>query len=246
MYRIRRQLIVGIMAITLACIASARVMAQPGGTGPTGPPPAGGAPAPQQTNRVPFTMESLPQMLKQLGYTVTEKSTANGVYWQIVTQSENWSFTVNVLPMVNQGKITSILFSSDLGKKVSPQAGAQDVLKLLQWNQEQCFMFYFGYNAQSGCVTAQRPVNIGDASLEEMRFVFDDYFKAIRTYHPVWNALSGAAPAPAVNGGGPVPADKPARAARPGEHFGSTWTGTENLPGFGKLSFVFRAAAPPP
>jgi hypothetical protein len=241
MYRIRRQLFVGIMAVTLACVASARALAQPGGTGPTGPAPSGGAGAPQTPSRVAFTAESLPQMFKQLGYSVTEKSSNNGTHWQIVTQSENWNFTVNVLPMVNQGKITSLLLTSDLGKKVSPQAGAQDVLKLLQWNQEQGFMFYFGYNAQSACVTAQRPVNIPDASLEELRFVFDDFFKAIRTYHPVWNALSGAAPAPAANGG-PAPNGKQPQPVEPQMNIvGTTWNGNENLPGFGKLTFAFRA-----
>src|SRR5947207_546869 len=102
MYRIRRQLMVGILAVTLVGIASARAAAQPGplGSGPSSPSSSGGAPMPQP-NRVVFTKESLPQMLKQLGYTVTEKSVGNGVYWQIVTQSENWTFTVNVLPMVN-------------------------------------------------------------------------------------------------------------------------------------------------
>lgn len=230
---------VGVLAITLAIAGSTRAMAQPA-TGPSGP-SAGGTPPPQP-NRVAFTRESLPQMLKQLGYTVTEKSTANGaLYWQIVTQSENWTFTVQVLPMVNQDKITSFLLSSDLGRKVNPQAGAKDVLKVMQWNHEMAFLMYFGYNAQTGCITAQRPYMFADASLDELRFIFNDYFKNIRDTHAVWNPLGNAAPAPADNGK-PTTNDKPAPAPEaPANVSGTTWTGSENLQGYGKLTFVFRA-----
>jgi hypothetical protein len=205
--------------------------------------PSGGAPTPTpQPSRVAFTKESLPKLLKDLGYTVTEKSAPNGaIYWQVVTQSEGWNFTVLVLPMVNQGKITSLLLTSDLGKKVNQQAGAQGVLKLLQWNQELGFMFYFGYNAQTGCVSAQRPLAISDASPDEMRLVFNDFFKTIRDTHALWNPLSGA-PAAAPAAGGPAPAGTPAPApVVTASIAGSTWNGNENLPGFGKLSFVFRA-----
>src|SRR5215510_13376520 len=218
MYRIRRQLVVGIMAVTLAGIVSARAAAQPG-TGPASAPSSGGTPAPQ-ANRVVFTKESLPQLLRQLGYTVTEKPANNGVCWQIVTQSENWSFTVLVLPMVNQDKISSILLTSDLGRKINPQNGGQDLLKLLQWNQEQAFMVYFGYNAQSGCVTVQRPYIFPDASIEEMRLLFDDFFKTIRDTHGLWSPLSGAAAAPAGNA--PAPAGKPAQTEKPANITGST------------------------
>src|SRR5262245_66100754 len=157
MYCIRRQLVLGIMAVSLAGATAASGRGQSGPSGPAGSPPAAGAPAPQP-NRTAFTRESLPQLLRQIGYSVTEKTVANGgVYWQIVTQSETWSFTVQVLPMMNQDKITSLLLSSDLGRKVSPQTGAQGLLKLLQWNHERGYLDYFAYNAQSGCITAQRP-----------------------------------------------------------------------------------------
>jgi hypothetical protein len=231
---------VGIMAVTLAGIASARAAAQPNGTGPSSGPAAGAAPM-AQPNRVVFTRESLPQMLKQLGYTVTEKPFASGVCWQIATQSEGWNFTVQVLPIVNQDKITSLLLTSDLGRKISAQAAAPALLKLLQWNQEQAYLIYFGYNAQSGCITAQRPYTFSDASLDELRFIFDDFFKTIRATHALWNPLSGAAAAPAANGG-PAPAATPAQApAQQANLAGSTWTGSETLPGFGKLTFAFRA-----
>jgi hypothetical protein len=241
MYRIRRQLIVGIMALTLAGIASARAAAQSGPTGPSSPSPAGGAPMPQP-NRITFTRDSLPKLLKDLGYTVTEKTLANGgLYWQVVTQSENWSFTVNVLPMVHQDKITSILLTSDLGRKISPQTGAQELAKLLQWNQEMGFLVYFGYNAQSGCITAQRPHIFPDSTLEEMRFVFNDYFKAIRDTHAVWNSLSAAPAATPAGNGAPAPNAKPAQPVELKSNIvGTTWTGTENLPGFGKLTFTFH------
>ena len=242
MSRIRRLLSVAIMTVTLTGFVSARAMAQPG-TGPSGPAPSGGTPA-SQSNRVVFTADSLPKMLKDLGYTVTEKPAPNGgVYWQIVTQSENWNFTVQVMPLVNQDKkIAAILLSSDLGRKVSPQAGAQDVLKLLQWNQEVGLVVFFGYNAQSGCVTAQRPHIFPDATPEEMRIIFDDFFKTIRGTHAIWNPV-GAPAAPAGNGG-QAQNGKPAEVAKekePANITGSTWTGTESLPGFGKLTFAFRA-----
>lgn len=247
MFRIRRFLNVGVLCVVLMGITSARVMAQPG-TGPSGPAPSGGSPVPQN-NRIQFTNESLPKMFKDLGYNVTEKASANGPYWQIVTQSENWNFTVHVLPMVNQDKkIMSILLTSDLGRKINQQASAQDVAKVLQWNHEFGFLFYFGYNAQTGCITAQRPHLFGDGTMEEMRFLFDDYFKSIRQFHPVWNQLSGAAQAPANNGGAAAaaPANNGGPAPAPANNgqvavAGTTWSGTENLPGFGKLSFVFRA-----
>jgi hypothetical protein len=237
MFSIRRLLFVGVLCVTLA--ASSRVSAQ---SGPSGPADSGGSPSPQ-ANRVPFTTESLPKMLKDLGYTVTEKASANGPYWQVVTQSENWNFTVQVLPMVNQGKITCLLLSSDLGRKINPQASVQDVLKVLKWNHEGAYLFYFGYNAQSGCITAQRPHLFNDSTPDEMRNLFEEYFKSIRQFHTVWNQLSGAAAAPA-NNGGPAPAATPAPAPAPQAVVsvaGSTWSGTENLPGFGKLTFVFRA-----
>jgi hypothetical protein len=240
MFSIRRLLLVGVVCVTLAGMTASRASAQPA-TGPSsGPAASGGSPSPQ-VNRTVFTNESLPKMLKDLGYNVTEKASANGPYWQIVTQSENWSFTVQVLPMVNQGKITCLLLTSDLGRKINPQASAQDVLKLLQWNQELGYLIYFGYNAQTGCVTAQRPINFPDATQDELRFLFDDYFKTIRQHHAVWNQLSNGGAA-AANQGAAVNADKPAPAPQAQVSVaGSTWSGTENLPGFGKLTFVFRA-----
>ncbi len=235
MYRIRQLLVASIMTVTLTGAASA----QP--SGPSGPLPSGGAPTPQP-NRVVFTRDSLPQLLKQLGYTVNEKTLPNGgLYWQIATQSEGWNFTVNVLPMVQQDKITSLLLSSDLGRKVSPQAGAQDVLKLMKYNHDQAYLLYFGYNAQTGCVTAQRPYVFPDASPEEMRLVFNDIFKSIRDTHAIWNPLGGAAqaPAPALNGGPAPNANPPVQLVA--NIVGTTWNGSENLPGFGKLTFQFRA-----
>src|SRR5262245_48805164 len=103
MFSIRRQLVASMMAVTLIGFASATAQAQPdSGSGPSGP--AGGGQT-QEPNRVAFTKESLPQLLKQLGYTVTEKSLPNGrLYWQIVAQVKDWRFTVNVLPMVGQDK----------------------------------------------------------------------------------------------------------------------------------------------
>jgi hypothetical protein len=184
-------------------------------------------------------------MLRQLGYSVTEKSTANGnVSWQIVTQAENWSFTVQVLPMVNQDKITCLLFTSDLGRKISPQTGTQALLKLLQWNHERAYVAYFAYNAQSGCIAAQQPFLFPNASLDELRFQLEDLFKMIRSTHPLWSPLSGDAAAPAGNG---VPAPAGNAGQAPQQHTaaknvaGSTWTGSENLPGYGKLTFAFRA-----
>jgi hypothetical protein len=188
-------------------------------------------------------------MLRQLGYTVTEKAVGNGgVCWQIVTQSENWSFTVHVLPMGSNDKINCLLLTSDLGRKLSPQTGAQAVLKLLQWNHEQDYLIYFAYNAQSGCITAQRPYLFPDATPEELRATFDDFFKTIRDSYAVWNPLSGGAAAPAGNGnpgpGNPGPGNggqAPEQPAAAKTIAGTSWTGSENLPGFGKLTFVFRA-----
>jgi hypothetical protein len=238
MFSIRRLLLVGVVCVTLTSGAANRASAQPS-TGPSsGPAASGGSPAPQ-ANRIQFTNDSLPKMLKDLGYTVTEKASANGPHWQVVTQSENWNFTVQVLPMVNQGKITCLLLTSDLGRKINPQASTQDVLKVLQWNHEGGYLFYFGYNAQTGCITAQRPHIFSDATPDEMRAVFEDYFKSIRQFHAVWNQLSGAAAAAApANNGGPAQVAAPQAVANVA---GSTWSGTENLPGFGKLTFVFRA-----
>jgi hypothetical protein len=144
---------------------------------------------------------------------------------------------------VREDKIVSLLLSSDLGRKITPQASAHGLLKLLQWNREHSFLAYFGYNAQSGCITAQRPYNFPDASLDELRWVLDDFFKGIRVTYAMWNPLSGAAAAPADNGT-LVPAGNPPQA--PGKPAaknlaGSTWTGNENLPGYGKLTFMFSA-----
>ena len=236
MYRIRHLLVVGIMTVTCVGIASA----QPGSSGPSGPAPSGGSPAPLP-QRVAFTRDSMPQLLKQLGYTVTEKTNANGgVYWQVVTQSENWNFTVNVVPMVHQDKINGLLLTSDLGRKVNPQAGTQDILKLLQYNQELAYLIYFGFNAQTGCLTAQRPYSFPDASIEEMRLLFNDYFKTIRDTHPLWNPVAGGAAAAPVNNGGPAVNNNPAPAPVVANVSGTTWNGSETLPGFGKLSFIFR------
>src|SRR3954452_5156920 len=154
MHHLRRQLVAAVMAVTLVALASVSARAQ---SGPVGSPSPGGAPPPQP-NRVAFTAESLPQVLKQLGYSVTEKSLANGKrYWQTVTEADGWRFTVQVLPIVRDEKIVSLLLSSDLGRKISPQAGTQALLKLLEWNREHSFMAFFGYNAQTGCITYQRP-----------------------------------------------------------------------------------------
>jgi len=234
MYRIRRLLIVSVVSLALAGMASSSALAQ---TGPSSGPSSGGNPP--QPNRVAFTRESLPQLLKQLGYTVTEKTFPNGaIYWQIVTQSENWTFTVQVLPIVNQDKISALLLTSDLGRKISPQAATQDLLKVMKWNHDNAYLMYFAYNEQTGCITAQRPYQFPDASADELRIVFDDLFKNIRNTHGLWNPLSAA---PAGNGS-PAPTDKPAPVAGgPVNVNGTTWTGTENLPGFGKLTFVFRA-----
>jgi len=239
MYFIRRQLVLGVMAVTLAAATAVSAQAQSGPSGPVGSPPAG-TPAPQPS-RTAFTRESLPQMLRQLGYTVTEKAVGNGgVMWQIVTQSDNWSFTVHVLPMGNKDKINCLLLTSDLGRKVSPQTGAEALLKLLQWNHEQAFVVYFGYNAQSGCITAQRPYLFPDATVDELRSQFDDFFKTIRDSYAVWNPLSGGAAAP-VGNGNPGPGNGQAQQPAPTNNIaGTTWTGSENLAGFGKLSFVFR------
>ncbi len=244
MFSIRRQFVAGIMAVTLFGFASATAQAQPEpvGSGPSG---GGQAPAPKP---IVFTKESLPQMLKELGYTVTEKSIGNGrVYWQVVAQAGDWRFTVQVLPMVrqdqNQEKITSLLLSSDLGRKISPQTGAQDLLKLLQWNHENAYIQYLAYNAQSGCITFQRPYMFPDATPDEMRRLFEDFFKCTRETYALWNSLSGGAAAPAGNGA-PAPAGNaqpPVKAATVQNIAGSTWTGNENLPGYGKLTFVFRA-----
>jgi hypothetical protein len=244
MFRIRHQFLMGILAATLVGITSTQTMAQ---SGPSGPAASGGAGAPQ-SNRVVFTKESLPQMLKQLGYNVTEKQTANALYWQVATQSENWNFTVNVVPMMNQDKIICILLSSDLGQKLPAQANAQELLKVMQYNWNQAYLVYFGYNAQTGCITAQRPYIFNDASPDEMRQMFNDFFKSIRDTHAVWNAASNA---PAANGNGgntgapaatPQPVAAPAPVANnPVKVVGTTWVGNENLPGFGKLTFVFHA-----
>src|SRR5262245_20025708 len=246
MFSIRRQLVASIMAVTLAGFASATAQAQPeSGSGPSGPAGDGQAQA-QEPNRVAFTKESLPQLLKQLGYTVTEKSFPNGrLYWQIVAQVNDWRFTVNVLPMVNQDKnqekITCLMLSSDLGRKVNPQAGAQDLLKLLQWNHQAAYLMYFAYNADTGHVTFQRPYVFPDAAPEEMRAMFNDFFKNIRETYPMWNSLSGGTVAPAGNGTPAANAQAPAQPAAAKNITGTTWTGNENLPGFGKLTFVFRA-----
>jgi hypothetical protein len=234
MFRIRHSFLMGIVAASLVCITSTGAMAQ---SGPSGPSPSGAAGAPQ-SNRIVFTKESLPQMLKQLGYTVTEKNSGNVVYWQVVTQSENWNFTVQVMPMMNQDKITCILLTSDLGRKIPAQANAQEVLKVLQYNHAQAYLMYFGFNAQTGCITAQRPYIFNDASSEEMRQMFNDFFKSIRDTHAVWNAVSNApAAAPAAT---PTATPQPA-ADNVVNVAGTSWTGKENLPGFGKLTFVFRA-----
>jgi hypothetical protein len=239
MYRMRRQVVAGVMAVTLVALGAGSARAQPAPVGSSSP---GGAPPPQP-QRVAFTRDSLPEMLKQLGYTVTAQSLANGkLYWQIVAQSGDWRFTVRVLPIVHEEKIVSLLLSSDLGRKISPQAGAQDLLKLLAWNREHAYLAYFAYNAQSGCITAQRPYQFPDATLDELRWVFDDFFKGIRETYPLWNPLSG--PTPSAGNGGPAPAGTPAQAPpQPAANdiTGSTWTGTENLPGYGKLTFEFGA-----
>src|SRR5262249_13650144 len=257
MYCIRRQLVLGIMAATLAGTTAASARAQSGPSGPSGSPPAAGAPAPQP-NRTVFTRASLPRILRQIGSPVPEKAVGNGgVYWQIVTQSENWSFTVQVLPMGNQDKITSLLLSSDLGRKLSPQTGAQGLLQLMQWNHERGYLDYFAYNAQTGCVTAQRPYLFPDATPDELRSHFEGFFKVIRETYTLWSPLSGGAAAPAANAnpgpGSPGPGNAgqmPGNAGQvpqqPGavnanSIAGTTWTGNENLPGFGKLTFVFRA-----
>jgi hypothetical protein len=242
MYSIRRQLTVALFAVTVAAIASAKVLAQ---SGPVSAPQPDAAPMQQQPNRITFTKENLPQLFKQLGFTVTDKTTPNGAYWQIVTQADGWSFTVQVIPMMNQDKISCLLLSSDLGKKVNPQA-AQDLLKVMQWNHQGAYLMYFGYNAQTGCITAQRPYVFNDGSVDEMRQLFQDYFKTIRDTHVLWNAPSSAPAAAPVSTGtltpiSPAPAKPAPAAAEPANVAGTTWTGNENLPGFGKLSFVFRA-----
>src|SRR5262245_49491974 len=139
MYRIRHLFLTAITTLSLAGVASSPVLAQ---SGPTGPSPSGGTGSPQP-NRVVFTKESLPKLLKDLGYTVTEKTSGNLTYWQVVTQSENWNFTVQVVPMMNQDKITCLLLSSDLGRKVPAQANVQDVLKVLQYNHTNAYLMYF-------------------------------------------------------------------------------------------------------
>jgi hypothetical protein len=227
------------MAVTLVALGSASGRAQ---TEPVGASSPGGAPPPQP-QRVAFTKDSLPEMLKQLGYSVTEQSLPNGkLYWQVVAQSGDWRFTVRVLPIVHEEKIVSLLLSSDLGRKISPQAGAQGLLKLLEWNRDHAYLAYFAYNAQTGCISAQRPYQFPDASLDELRWVFDDFFKGIRETYALWNPLSGATPA--TGNGGPAPAGNPPQApAKPvGKNLAdSTWTGSENLPGYGKLTFEFGA-----
>src|SRR5207253_281342 len=129
MYR-SRSVMMGIIAVGLTVISASSAAAQ---SGPVGDGPATN-PA-QPPKRTMFTYDSVPDMLKQLGYSVTEKSFTNGrVYWQIATKADGWYFTVRVVPMGQQGAINALDLTTDLGHKVNPQASTGALLKLLQAN----------------------------------------------------------------------------------------------------------------
>ena len=248
------------LAILLAVIASSSALAQPH-TGPENP-GAGGLAGPVNTpNRVSFTHESLPEMLRQLGYAVKEKPLAGGkAGWEIVTKADGWSYTVQVTPFGKDGKIMCFDLTSNLGRKLSPQAGAQALLTLLRWNHEIGVENRIGYDPQSGCLTLKRPFNYPDASLEELAANFVAMFKDIRETYPLWSQLQTAT-APSTTGGASVAGAPTAVAANttvfptapsaPGPVVtgaavksvaGTVWSGTENLQSFGKLTFQFHAA----
>jgi len=200
-----------------------------------------------------LTYQSVPQLLQQLGYTVAAKKYNDGrTFWDVSAQLDGWNYLCQVTPAELNGKILGLFMTSDLGKKIDTQsASAAGLLKLLEWNTKFGGQDLFGYNADTQTVVMKSRFGHGDANAEDFRIEFQGFFKSIRDTHALWSNTNGngnvavnPTPAPAPQ---PQPQPQPQNTAKPTPApvvksvANSTWSGTEQLAGFGKLTFELKA-----
>jgi hypothetical protein len=192
---------------------------------------------PAQPQFEQMTDEKLTTWMRNLGYTVEEKSNTQGQrYWSVQYQNDGWSYLVELSPYRNNnGQINGFWLISKLGKPLDPNhlPTAQTLLNVLERNHT-IVPYFFSFHRQSNylCLNYEHPYSTSHQ--DQIKTLFTNFFNKTRETQTVWTV----APAPAANtAGNPGGSDKPAA----GNLGGTTWAGTENLQGFGKLSFKFNA-----
>jgi hypothetical protein len=271
MYRpIHYPVVAGTLVLSLALFAGAQAARAQSGPLDGGNPSTASGPN-QAPPRTVFTYQSLPEMFKSLGYSATARTNSKGAtYWEVAARQDGWGFTVQVIPYGNDGKIFGLNMSSDVGRPVNPkELSVAGLLKLLEWNHGTA-QDVVGYNPKSGCISLSNQYRAGQATVEELRAEFNGFFKSIRDSHGLWKNLSvgssvAANPSPAAGQpaagqpataqpatgqpatgqpatGQPV-AGQPAAPVAPGvkDIAGTVWKGSENLQGYGALTFEFHA-----
>jgi hypothetical protein len=179
---------------------------------------AGAPPAPQQTY-YPLTLQSLPQMLQQAGFQVQPLSDNAGPYWQIIDPQSGKSAIVEPQQMLgNQIQSISIGVTMPL-----PPGGLQaQSFANVKAQMAPCVL---SYNLPGNQLVLRLYHNLPDSNPQELRALFQQLVGKMNQA----NAL--------LAGGG---------IQQPGFNQGvgqlsslaiGTWTGTENLQGFGKITF---------
>src|SRR5262249_5991607 len=192
---------------------------------PAPPQPAPGAVQLNETN--------LPQLLKELGYNVDTKQNAQKeTYWLIRTQQDGWGFVVEVVPQRDKmtKQISGFWLISDLGGVIdNPGALSATALLRLMDKSHAMAPYFFSYNAATMHIAMNYEYPFNTVDKNRLKEEFKNLFTQIRDTHGLWKndvLMPGAKPNP--------PGKPPAGLA------GSSWNGTEELDGYGDLSFQFQ------
>lgn len=218
----------------LACLMFAGIA-----SAQTGPIDGGKQPSNGGGDTTQLTDQNFPQMLKQLGYKVETRKNNKGLdFWKITAQENGWGFVVEVVPQRTNGKIIGFWMISDLGAAINnPNAVSPAALLKLMEKSHQMAPFFFSYNVGSKHIAMNYEYPSGKITQSNMKTQFSNFFKKVRDTYKLWDTkvvMGGPAP---PNNGNPQPVPNPGVV----KLAGTSWTGTESLQNFGKLTFQFAA-----
>ncbi len=210
------------VALSLGCLSST-AFAQP----PVGQ---------QAAQYTDFTLQSVPQMLQQGGYQITPKTDAIGTYW-LAANPQSGKMAV-IEPKTTQGNnIKGLLMSATVAMLQAPLTNEQTQAinaKLMPTHS-------LTYNAQTRELRVCTNFNEKDSNSQELRQLIETLFGKADLVNQMLGNQGQAAPIPApVPVPAPAPAPIPAPVVMP-NLVNTTWNGSENLGGYGKLSFQFKA-----
>jgi hypothetical protein len=218
------------------------------------------------TTLVPLSETSMPQLLQGQGLTIQEVLTPIGKVWALPNQNLGTGSSVVVMLTKNRNnRVNGFLMCTNLGSKVNPNEPglAAKLLGLMDFNGVNA-PYAFSYDAKTGYLQLTYEHMMSDSSQVEVTKILRGFTGLVAKARPYWSRqglnasnLGNNPPAqqPVGISGFVPPVQQPAFTAPvqqpvfspPAQPVvmsiaQSTWTGSETLQGYGKLTFQFRAS----